>query len=165
MKTLVKVFFIATSIFCSVCVSEPLVISAKLKVDYPKPLVILHNLNSMIFKYDEWYFSHEVINPKTMYQKLDLSGLEKNFIRSIFTDEELAAKWLNELAKEQATIFGVGAYDVTKMNIGLAELLAVYNVKENKGYLFIIEESISHRFTMTGSKNKFNLILKSIKER
>jgi hypothetical protein len=159
-----RLLLILTLLFSSVCFGETLVISSKLQVEYPKPLLIA-NGEGLIFRYKDWWFSHEIVNPKNFYPKIDLTGIDKIFIKAIFTKKVLPAKWLNELAIEQANEFGVTKSNVEIIKIDNAEIMGVYDKKDNQGQIFIIEDLIIHNLYINGSKDKFELILSKIKGR
>jgi hypothetical protein len=161
MKKLLPIFML---LFSSVCFGEILVISSKLKVEYPQPLLIA-NGGGLIFKYDKWWFSHEIVDSKNMYQPVDLTGIDKIFIKAIFTGDALPTKWLSELAIEQANVFGVTKSNVESFKIGQAEIMGVYNTKDNQGQIFIVEDLMTHRLEVNGAKEKFKLILSKIKGR
>lgn len=161
MKILLIVF---TLFFSTVCLSETLVISSDIQVEYPKPLLIA-NGGGLIFRYDDWYFSHELVNPKSFYPKINLTGIDKIFFKAVFTGDTLPTKWLNELAIEQAEAFGVTKSNVEFIKIKQAEIMGVYNEKNKSGQIFILENLITHNFYINGSKEKFKLILSKIKAR
>ena len=104
------------SVFSWACQGE-IVLSRNISIAYESPRIISHSGNLLIMRYDNWYFSHEVIDPKTFYKTVDLSGIEHTFIESIFSDRERKTLplWLGELAREQAERFGVTKKNITSL--------------------------------------------------
>lgn len=68
--------------------AESLVISSKLYIDYQRPDTSLHTEDTILFKYHEWSFSHSVVGPQTFYNGIDLTGLEHDYIESLFVKEK-----------------------------------------------------------------------------
>jgi len=110
---------------------------------------------------------HVVVDPKNIYQQIDLTGKERDYIRSIFDKNERAklSKDLAAMAKEQSDQFGVTPDNVERFKVGDAEVIAVYNNEDNNGQVFIFEELSVHQIYTYGTKAEHDLILKGIKER
>lgn len=147
--------------------ANDLIISDKLLIQYQPPSLIAHTQNSLIFKYKDWWFAHEILNPKSMYSKLDLSEHFPEFIESIFNDtlRKNLPHELEKLAKEQAQAHGIKDNNIEKIQIGNAKLLSVYDDQQKRGNIYIIEERMIHHLDSLSTKNEFNEIIKGIKER
>ncbi|MBQ0783639.1 MAG: hypothetical protein KBT66_05335, partial [Amphritea sp.] len=94
-------------LFASFVSADKLVISPRLYIDFRPPNLIFHSGETLLVKYDDWSFTHEDIDPKTIYQGIDLSGLEHDYIESLFVPEmrEDFPSWLAALSMEQAESF------------------------------------------------------------
>jgi hypothetical protein len=167
MENLFKAAIICLSIFTSTCFADTLVLSAKLKIEYLSPQSIAHGSSNLIVKYKDWSFMHVVVDPKDIYQQIDLTGMEKDYIRSIFDEKARAKlpKWLAITAKEQADVFGVSPETTNIFMTGKAEVFSVYDQKDKKGQIFIIEDLSVHQIYTNGDKKHHDLIAKNIKER
>jgi len=167
MKKIPVLLFIFSLFFVTESFSDTLVLSSKLKVDYPNPVLISHTENTLIIKYENWSFLHNIVNPKEIYHTIDLTGLEKDFILSIFEQKTNSnfPEWLNALSREQAKEFGVTSSNVLRRKINLSEIIGVYDKKRNSGYLYVFDETKIHHFVIYGSEEKYNLLVSYIKER
>jgi len=161
-----KIILLLLFVFNSTCFADNLVLSAKLRVDYPTPMLIGHTRTSLLVKYKNWTFSHELLDPKNFYQQIDLTGLEKNFVKGMFDKKERSKlpEWIAVLAKEQANAFGITPGSVERFLVGSAEVFTVHD-KKNTGQIFVLDELVVHQLTVLGSKTELNLIAHSIKER
>jgi len=131
------------------------------------PQSITHGSSNLIVKYKDWSFMHVVVDPKDLYQQIDLTGMEKDYIRSIF-DEKARAKLPKSLAitaKEQADVFGVSPETSEIFTKGKAEVFSVYDQKDKKGQIFIIEDLSVHQIYTNGDKTYHDLVAHNIKER
>ena len=144
-----------------------LVLSRNISISYQQPQVISHSGNLLIMRYEDWYFSHEVVDPKAFYKTVDLSGLEHTFIKSIFLDKERKALplWLGELAREQADIFGVAKKNITIKESKNFSLLGAYQEEAAEGNIFILEDHQIHYINLSGSHAAYNTIFSAIAER
>lgn len=163
--TFLSLFFTIT--LSTGCIAANLVISDKLAVSYSKPNVIAHTQNSLILKYEGWWFSHEIVDAEGMYPGMDLSEHLPQFIRSIFDAKirKSLSSELSALSEEQAKIFGVTRDNVKREKRGAAELMAIYDVKSNRGDVYVIEERMIQHMEMFGSEAKFAELISNIKER
>jgi len=154
-------------LFSTVTFAGELVVSPSLKVTYTEPKLISHSSETLILKYEDWYFSHSLINPQTMYSSIDLSGLELEFVKSIFSPQlrETQPAWLAALSTEQAETFGLPTNKVIEKTLGTATIYAVYIADESMGHIFVIEEEQAHQLTMLGKKERFSELMSAIKER
>ncbi|WP_250655756.1 hypothetical protein [Alkalimarinus coralli] len=168
MKSLTTVLFILlTLVFSPASFSKELILSANLAMDYPDPTLISHTRSSLIFKYDNWSFVHEVVDPKSIYKSIDLTGIDQVFLISIFdkTKRDSLPSWLAALSKDQAKEFNVTPTSVEKSAIGKAKITSVYDEERQSAQLYIFEELMTHHITVYGSKEKLDLVKRSIKER
>ena len=152
------------STFCS---ANDLIVSRNIKIVYEEPLMMSHSMNSLIFKYGGWYFSHSVVNPETMYSNIDLTGVENEFIKSLF-DSDIRKKfpmWLSSLSEEQSISLGVSNNNVIEKTIGEVKLYAAYNLSDGMGHVFLIEENIAHHLTIVGSELQYKKLITWLKER
>jgi len=163
--TFLSLFFTIT--LSTGCIAANLVISDKLAISYSKPNVIAHTQNSLILKYEGWWFSHEVVDGEAMYPGMDLSEHLPQFIRSIFDVKirKSLSSELSVLSEEQAKVFGVTGDNVKREKRGTAELMAIYDVKSNRGDVYVIEERLIQHMEMFGSEAKFAELISNIKER
>ena len=167
MENILKVALITASLFVSSAFADNLILSTKLRIEYPTPLLISHGSTSLIVKYKDSSFMHVVVDPKAIYRQIDLTGLERDFIKSIFDDKARAKlpKWLSLVAKEQSDEFGVTPDNVDRFKVGKAEIYTVYNKKNNEGQIYIFDELSIHQIYTHGTKKEHDLIAHSIKER
>lgn len=146
--------------------AQKVVFSSSLSIDVPAPEVIAHSGEVLIFKYADSYFSHELIDPKTLYGVVDLTGIEHSFIKQIFGVENThkLPEWLNELAKEQATVFGVTKKNTVVNNISNNLILSNFLESEQEGNIFFLEEYAIHRIYFSGNKEAFTILLNKLKD-
>lgn len=145
-----------------------LILSPQLKLQYDEPTLISHTSDTLIVKYDNWYFSHNVINPKVVYASIDLTGIDVDFFTAIFEPSvrEGLPPWLASLADEQAKTFGANKNNTLKRNVGEALLYGVYDDKNSQGEIFLIEASQQiHHFSTIGNRQQFSDVINNIKER
>ncbi len=167
MKPLIGLFLSFLLLASATCRADVLVLSHGLKLDYPAPTLISHTGQSLIFKYNDWSFIHEVVNPETIYAKVDLTGIENLFIKSIFDEKERQKLpgWLAALSSEQAREFGVAESSTEKKKIGEAELLSVFDENRRSGHIYLFEGDRIHHFVVQGEKKTYKDIIDNIKER
>ncbi|HEB93679.1 MAG TPA: hypothetical protein ENI94_09495, partial [Gammaproteobacteria bacterium] len=157
MKKTSGILFVFALMFSSVCFSGTLVLSYKLQVDYPEPLLISLSGESLIFKYKDWSFLYDTVNPKTIYQSVDLTGVEKKFIRSFF-DTKIRSQlpeWLAALSKEQVKVFGITPANIKKTKVGPIDIIGYYDEKDRSGHFYVFEELATRHFAIYGTKNNF----------
>jgi len=147
--------------------ADSLILSAKLKIEYQTPQSIAHGTDNLIVKYKDWSFMHVLVDPKELYQQIDLTGLEKDYIRAIFDVQARSKlpKWLAITAEEQADVFGVTPQSTHGFMLDKAEVLAVYDAKDKKGQIFILEELAVHQIYINGEIQHYHKVTHSIKER
>lgn len=147
--------------------NNDLILSNKTTISYPLPNMISHSGNMLIMKYDDWYFSHELIDPTKIYPAIDLSGLEREFIKSLF-DASLRQKfpkWLAELSIEQANVFGISNNNFDYKKFKEIELYSIFNADSSEANIFIFEENQIHHINFNGAKRKYTDLINTIKER
>jgi len=167
MENLLKASFLISSLFFSTAFADSLILSARLKIEYPAaPLLISHGSSDLIIKYKDWSFMHEVFDPETFYEQIDLTGLEVEFVRSIYDDKKRSKlpEWLAVVSRQLADGLGNDPDTVKQFKVGKLEILTGHDNK-NHGQIFIIDESTIHKIIITGSKKELDLIAKNIKER
>lgn len=144
-----------------------LVLSQNLKLQYSQPNLISHSSNTLILKYDDWVVSHQLVDPKTVYTRIDLSGIEEQYIKSLFLPEirNTFPEWLQSLSAEQALQFDLPVAAVTQKQVGNAKLIGTYSKKNGEGYLYIFDKAAIHQFRVIGSEQQYQQIIESIKER
>jgi len=147
--------------------SEELIISSQTTVGYEQPQVTSHAGNILMMKYDGWYFSHEIMDPVKIYPSIDLTGLEKDYVKSLFElpVRQTFPKWLSELSTEQADVFGLSDNNFDHKKLNKIEIYAIYDPESDKGNVFIIEENQVHHLNISGGKDKYTMLINSIKER
>ena len=167
-KRVISLFSLLVTLFLSTgCLAADLVISDKLLVKYKAPKLIAHTSNSLIVKYNNWWFSHEVVDGERMYPGMDLSDQLPVFIRSMFdakTRKKLSPE-LSLLSEEQANAFGITEGNVKREKRGAAELMAVYDEKSKRGDIYVIEERMIQHVEVSGSAAEFAELMGNIKER
>ena len=163
--TFLSLFFTLT--LSTVCMAANLVISDKLEIFYSKPNVIAHTQNSLILKYEDWWFSHEIVDGEEMYPDMDLTDHLPQYIRSMFDAKirKSLSPELSALSEEQAKVFGATGDNVKRERRGVAELMAIYDVKSKRGDIYVIEERMVQHVEVSGSEAKFVELISNIKVR
>ncbi|GAB1623754.1 hypothetical protein AAOGI_38040 [Agarivorans albus] len=149
--------FVLCVLFSVRALAGSLIISPDIKITYPEPELISHNSDTLIVKYTDWTFSHSAINPETMYAAIDLTGVELDFIQSIFVPElrDKQPAWLSALATEQAESLGLSSNKAIDKTLGTATIYAVYNSDETMGTIFLVEDKQAHQLTVIGSRKHY----------
>ncbi len=144
--------------------SQTFIVSEDIKLDLPNTAVILHSGNAVLFKYDNWVLSHQVLDPSTFYPSIDLTGLMSDFIRSIFEPKKAELpKWLQVIAQEQANAFNVSNGETQNFLLGKFEVYSVYDPNEKKGHLFLIGKDYVSHFNVLADKKEFLNFLEILK--
>jgi len=144
--------------------ADTLVLSSKLKLDYPTPLLISHTENTLIIKYKETAISHNIVTPKTMYTDIDLTGYEQDYIYALFdkkVNKELPEP-IKELALQQKKTMGLNEKIGVFKKTDYFEILASYDERQNIGHVFILEEHNIHHLAVDGSQEYLNKIINGI---
>jgi len=167
-KRFLMLFSLVSALVLSTgCVAADLVVSDKLVIKYKEPKLIAHTSNSLIIKYNNWWFSHEVVDGEKMYPGMDLSDQLPVFIRSMFDAKirKSLAPELSLLSEEQAKAFGITEDNVKREKRGTAELMAVYDEKSKRGDIYVIEERMIQHVEISGNAAEFAELMGNIKER
>ncbi|WP_199610664.1 hypothetical protein [Flocculibacter collagenilyticus] len=152
----------------SSCVASELILSSKLSLSYSEPKVVAHTGNMLIFKFSDWSFSHEVINPKSFNSAVDLTEIEHDFVNSLFYPalRKSFPPWLSSLSEETAASLAINAEQVSNTTVGNnIKVFSSYDKKEKQGYVFLLEEQQIHLLNIQGSANAFKQFVERIKER
>lgn len=173
LKNMVKVFVTLALLSFLSCANatkqtNQLILSKNISVHYEQPESISHADRLVIFKYKDWYFSHQTVDPRTLYRGVDLTGLLQDFIRSMFDQEArkaLPADWLEALSREQSAAFGIKDDNSGLMKKGFGALYHMFNREEGRGEIFILGENQTHWLQIHSNKETFNGLIKNIKER
>ncbi len=167
MEKIITSIFIAMTLFMSSANADDLVLSTNIKVEYPSPVLIGHIGGSLVIKYKDWSFSHETLDPKTFYHRIDLTGIENDFIKSIFDRKHKSnlPEWLINISAKISESMGNDPDSTLSLKLGKADLYAGYNSKMKQGQVFILDDLTIHKIAISGSKEKFTLMVKNIKER
>ena len=146
-------------------IAQKIVFSHNVSIDIPTPEVIAHSGELLIFKYNDWYFSHEAVNPKTFFSLVDLSGIEHNFIKKMYgiPPPHKQPEWLNELAKELAISFGISEKNAVISNIEKNTVLSNFIESKQEGNIFFLEKHKIHKIYFSGNKSKFTTLLNKLK--
>lgn len=142
-----------------------LVISSNLRIDYQPPATLSHSQRLLIFKYNDWHFSHEILDPTEIYPSVDLTGMEQLYVRSMFAPQHRQdlPEWLAVLSKEQAEAFSISKENSIHNSQDEWELYAAHTGDD--GNIFIIEEAQIHHLSVRGNKKHFTQLIESIEER
>ena len=167
MRYILSLFLFTSLCISSFCLAGDLVISNKLMLQYSSPKLIVHTQNSLIIKYKEWWFAHEIVDSSTLYAGIDLSDNLSLFIRSIFNKDlrKSLPDDLAQLSKTQAHVFGVSPETIGTKQLSTAEVIHVFDPHSKKGNIFIIEELQVHRIDASCTQDEFKNIVSNIKER
>ena len=141
-----------------------LVLSDKLQMEYTSPKLLSHTEDTLIFKYKDWSFVHEVVNPKNIYPMINLTGVDRIFLHSIFekSEREKLPDWLKILAKDQARQFGVKSDNVTRLKVGDADIVGVYDKNNRAANIYLFEKLKIHHFVMYGDEQHFKGLIHDI---
>ncbi|RMF20002.1 MAG: hypothetical protein D6758_00505 [Gammaproteobacteria bacterium] len=132
--------------------AQLLVLSDQTRVEISPPSMIAHSGDMLLLKYDNGTIFHEVVDPKTMYTQIDLTGLERSFIRSLFdtAERQKLPAWLAALSAEQADQLGVGRGKVISDKLGDRELLGVHDPDKKVAHLYLFETLKTHHLIVKG---------------
>ena len=162
-----KIILVSFIMFSLHAQGDQLVLSSHLKLEYPAPILISHTENRLIIKYKDTAISHNIVNPKTMYPNIDLSGYHINYIYTLF-DKKIDAALptvINELANQQKEIMGLNKQQGYLKTTQYYQLLASYDPKNQIAHVFIIEENKTHHLAIDGNQDYLYKIINGIKVR
>lgn len=165
-----KFLIFLLSIFATnVCFAkdEELHLSNIVLMEFELPQKLSHSGNLLILKFEDWHFSHEVINPKEFYKPIDLTGIQHEFLKSVFYPKlrEKLPGWLGELANEQAASFGLPKSKIIHRQFDGFELLGIYDQMLMQGNVFIFEEYQIHHLSFHGENLDYINLINGIKEK
>ncbi|EJO9866832.1 hypothetical protein NU768_004583 [Vibrio vulnificus] len=165
-----KSLLLALTLFSmTVCFSQAaeLHLSNSVVMDLSLPQEASHSSNLLILKFDDWHFSHEVIDPKTFFRPVDLTDIQHHFFKSVFYPNlrDNFPSWLRELANELAVSFGLPKSQVIDRKFDNFELIGSYDSISKQGYLFIFEEHQIHHISYFGEKEHYLNMTNTIKEK
>ncbi|ELH3008334.1 hypothetical protein DC365_23960 [Vibrio vulnificus] len=165
-----KSLILALTLFSmTVCFSQAaeLHLSNSVVMDLTLPKEASHSSNLLILKFDDWHFSHEVIDPKTFFRPVDLTDIQHHFLKSVFYPNlrDNFPSWLRELSNELAVSFGLPKSQVIDGKFDNFELIGSYDSISKQGYLFIFEEHQIHHISYFGEKEHYLNMTNTIKEK
>ncbi|HDY8173718.1 TPA: hypothetical protein RQL04_004791 [Vibrio vulnificus] len=142
-------------------------LSNSVVMDLSLPKEVSHSNNLLILKFDDWHFSHEVIDPKTFFRPVDLTDIQHHFLKSVFYPNlrDNFPSWLRELSNELAVSFGLPKSQVIDGKFDNFELIGSYDSISKQGYLFIFEEHQIHHISYFGEKEHYLNMTNTIKEK
>ncbi|KLV05238.1 hypothetical protein ABT56_12280 [Photobacterium aquae] len=140
-------------------------LSKGLNVNYDEPKSLVHSGDLLIFKYDDWYFSHELVDAKNYYQPVDLTDVDVDFFQSLFFIEKRKQlpEWLSLISSELSSSFGIKNDNKDVKKLDQMTVLGAYSNEYGQGNIFIIDGSQIHHININGLeanyKNVFNSIM------
>jgi len=144
--------------------SQTFIISKDIQLDLPDSAIILQSGNSVLFKYPDWVLSHQIIDPKTFYPNVDLTGLIQIYIRNIFEPKEgELPNWLQFIAKEQAKAFKVTNKNTSQFTLGEFEVYCVFDSVEKNGNIYLVGNDYVSHFNVLSDKQGFYQFLNVLK--
>jgi len=167
MEKMIKLVFIAIALLTSTVNADDLILSTNIKVEYPSPVLIGHISGSLVIKYKDWSFSHNDLDPKTFYHRVDLTGIENEFIKSMFDPKHQSKlpEWITHISGKIAEGMGNDPDSTLSRKLGKAHIYGGYSSKMKQGQVFIIDELTIHNIAISGDKEKFTSLVNNIKER
>mgnify|MGYP006000052851 FL=1 len=146
--------------------SQEFIVSKDLKFEIPEPAAIIHSGESVFLKYTDWSLSHTVLNPKTFYTGVDLTGLLEAYIRTIFEPEKSElVNWLQFMAKEQAKAFKLTDKNTQKVSLGNFTLYSVFDSSDKNGHIFLVGKDYISHFNILSDKKNYSNFIKLLKGR
>lgn len=139
-------------------------LSKSLQVNYDVPKSLVHSGDLLIFNYDNWYFSHELVDAKSYYQPVDLTDIDVVFFQSLFMVDKRnkLPEWLSIISAELSDSFGIKSdnKDIKKLNE--ITLFGAYSNEYSQGNIFIIDGSKIHHVNINGLESNYKNIFNSI---
>lgn len=148
--------------------AEPkLVISAGAQLRLAAAPTLVHSGPLLVYQYGDWSFSHEALQGDSLYQGVDLTGMEVPFVRSLFEPRlrQEFAPWLAALSEEQTQVLGITEANINHSKVGDMEVWSSYNPQTRRGEAFIFVDQAVHRLSMKGGKTQFDELLSAISRR
>lgn len=167
MKRIFLIPLLALYLFATGCLASDLVLSQNLALDYPNPKLISHTSTTLIFKYEDWAMSHEIVDAEAFYPGVDISGDAERFIRSFFIEDirPLLSPELRELAAKQREAFDIPDHAVYDHSLGSFEILGGYSETHGLGHIYIFDLAAIHHIVVQGQEKRYKEVAKSIRER
>lgn len=167
MKRIFIAPLLALCLFATGCMAGNLVLSQDLALDYPEPELISHTSTTLIFKYEDWALSHEIVDAETFYPGVDLSGQAEQFIRSFFIEDIRASlsPELREMVVKQREAFDIPDSAIYKDSTGSFDILGGYSQTHERGHLYIFDRAAIHHIVIKGNEARYKKTAKSIRER
>lgn len=156
-----NVFFILMLNILSVDASSQNFVASKgIKLNLPTDPIIIHSGESIFFKYPDWVLAHQVLNPRTFYTGIDLTGLLQSYIRNIFEPKIGAlANWLQVMAKGQAKAFKVSDENYRKFILNEFTVYSVFDSEGKNGHIFLVGKGyVSHFNVLSDEKTYLNFL-------
>ncbi len=143
------------------------VLSSALKINHSDSNQIAHTNDLVIFKYNDWSFTHEIVKPDNFIPSIDLTGFEHIFIGSVFEPgkRKTLPNWLKTLSLDLSDSLISKKENFRKINIGSATLYETYSSDNKQGTIFILEENIIHKLDVLGTNSNHEHIVSNIKKR
>lgn len=167
MKRIFIVPLLILCLFSTGCMAGNLVLSQDLALDYPEPELISHTSTTLIFKYEDWVMSHEIVDAETFYPGVDLSGNGEIFIRAFFIEDVRSSlsPELREMAVDQREAFDIPDDAVFKDSLGAFEILGGFSKAHGLGHLYVFDRAAIHHIVIKGNETRLKEVAKSIRER
>ena len=167
MKRIFSVPLLALCLFATGCMAGNLVLSQDLALDYPEPELISHTSTTLIFKYEDWTMSHEIVDAETFYPGIDLSGDAEQFIRAFFTEDvrPSLSPELRDMAIKQREAFDIPDHAVYKDSLDSFDILGGYSETHGLGHIYIFDRAAIHHIVVKGKDARYKQVARSIRER
>ena len=145
------------------CASQ-LALSSELSLSTPTPKKIAHTPELLILKFDDWSLTHQVIDAKNYLPSVDLSGIEKLFIESLFDKKkrEKLPKWLDVLALELSHSLAITSGKKIIKRLDKFDIYSAYSEENQEAQIYLLEENQSHSIRLFGSKQEFENIISKL---
>ena len=141
--------------------SQEFIASKDIRITLPEAPIIVQSGESVLFKYPDWVLGHEILDPKTFYRGVDLTGQLPSYIRNIFEPKEGdLPSWLQVLAQEQALVFKVSDKTYNKTVLKDFTIYSVFDLENKNGHIFLVGTDYVSHFNVLSSESKHKEILK-----
>jgi hypothetical protein len=166
-----SIFFIITSLFFLFFPiylnANEFIISNKIVIKQHSPNQIAHSGELVIFKYEDWSYTHEVILPDKFIVSVDLTGFEHQFVEGIFDPKKRKKlpNWMSLLAENFSKKILNKKGEYQKKSVGEAIVYGTYNAQEQQGFIFILEKNSIHKLDILGINDKYTHFINNITKR
>lgn len=151
----------------TVCYAKlDLALTNKLHVEVENPLSVALAGEGLVFVYSNGAISVKRVNPKNVYDAVDLTGMLQLFVKAVFDvsqRRQLPAQWMDELAKQQAKAYGIKKDNWRHQRIGEADLYMVFDAEGKTGNVFVLENGLTYQIQITGDKGRYSSFVESIR--